>query len=217
MNRLEIRKNKLMNSGKTEPRDRLVRAARHLLSTEGREGASSRAICALAEVGAPTIYHYFGDLDGLHRAAIDETYEQVAEAYLTGSRELGAREGLKNGWGAFNHFAYQEPLMCRLVIQHILAGEPPAKVAETLAAVEEDLTKLYDTGYLSCPAPEAVRLLWTGTLGTVCFIASESASNPAATPVAQERMVNLVLANLFRDPTPQRDGNSKPLPAQPAT
>lgn len=207
MNQLEIKKNKLIGDEKNEPKDRLVRAARHLLSTEGREGASSRAICGLAEVGAPTIYHYFGDLDGLHRAAIDETYEQVAEAYLVGSRELGAMEGLRNGWGAFNHFAYKEPLMCRLVIQHILAGEPPVTVAETLAAVEEDLTKLYDTGHLSCPAHEAVQLLWIGTLGTVCFIASESAYNSEATPDAQEKMIDLVLANLFHESAPVADSS----------
>lgn len=207
MNRLDKKNNIYLDGERAEPKERLVRAARHLLSNEGREGASSRAICALADVGAPTIYHYFGDLDGLHRAAIDETYEQVAEAYLMGSRKLGALEGLRSGWGAFNHFAYKEPLMCRLVIQHILAGEPPAKVSETLTAVEEDLSKLYDAGNISCPAHEAVQLLWIGTLGTVCFIASESAYNPEAIPEAQRRMIDLVLANLFRESVPVADSS----------
>ncbi|WP_193072108.1 TetR/AcrR family transcriptional regulator [Pseudomonas sp. FME51] len=185
------------NDGKTEVRQRLVQATRHLLSIEGRDGASSRAICALAGVGAPTIYHYFGDLDGLHRAAIDETYEQVAEAYLQGTRERGPQQGLRNGWGAFNQFARQEPLMCRLVIQHILAGDPPMAVAETLATVEADLSRLYNEGVLSCPAHEAVQLLWIGTLGTACFTASGSNREDQPNPDFQEKMVSLVLDALF--------------------
>lgn len=182
---------------KTEPRQRLIYAARYLLSSEGREGASSRAICALAAVGAPTLYHYFGDLNGLHRAAIDETYEQVAEAYLRGTRERGPQQGLRNGWGAFNQFARQEPLMCRLVIQHILAGEPPATVAETLDTVESDLSRLYNEGALSCPAHEAVQLLWIGTLGTACFTASEQRKDHLPHVDFQEKMVDVVLSALF--------------------
>ena len=176
---------------------RLVEVARHLLSTEGREGASSRAICALAGVGAPTIYHYFGDLTGLHRAAIDETYLQVADAYLRGAKEGGPQQGLRNGWGAFNHFAQQEPLMCRIVIQQILAGEPPATVAETLRTVENDLSRLYEQGILSCPAHEAVQLLWIGTLGTACFTSSEKNEEPERYPALQEKMVDIVLNALF--------------------
>lgn len=176
---------------------RLIKVARHLLSTEGREGANSRAICALAGVKAPTIYHYFGDLTGLHRAAIDETYEQVAEAYLQGTKESGPLQGLRNGWGAFNQFAHQEPLMCRIVIQQILAGEPPATIAQTLQAVEEDLARLYEQGVLTCPAHEAVQLLWIGTLGSACFTSIERNEERKNYPIFQEKMVDLVLGHLF--------------------
>lgn len=180
----------------TQVKKRLLEVARHLLSTTGREGASSRAICAMAGVGAPTIYHYFGDLAGLHRAAIDETYEQVAEAYLQGTKEGGPQQGLRNGWGAFDHFARQEPLMCRIVIQQILAGAPPVSVAETLRTVEKDLSLLYDAGALNYPAHEAVQLLWIGTLGTACFTSSEKADQEDY-PALQKKMVDIVFDALF--------------------
>tara|TARA_R110000796_G_scaffold252001_1_gene384790 strand:- start:37353 stop:37958 length:606 start_codon:yes stop_codon:yes gene_type:complete len=180
-----------------EVKKRLLKVARHLLSTEGRGGASSRAICALAGVRAPTLYHYFGDLKGLHRAAIDQTYEQVALAYLQGAKEGGPRQGLRNGWGAFNYFAHQEPIMCRIVIQQILAGEPPAAVAETLRTVEEDLSQLYGQGCLRCTPHEAVELLWIGTLGTACFTSSEMNEERKKYPALQEKMVDLVLEALF--------------------
>ncbi|MDP4534563.1 TetR/AcrR family transcriptional regulator [Marinobacter salarius] len=184
-------------------RRKLIRVARELLSAGGKEGASSRAICAVAGVGAPTIYHYFGDLVGLHRAAIDETYEQVAEAYLKGAKERGPMQGLRNGWGAFNQFAHQEPHMCRIVIQQILTGNPPASVAETLRIVEEDLSVMYDKGALHFHPHEAVKLLWIGTLGTVCFTATEGSNAENDYPQIQETMTRLVLNALFDAERPQ--------------
>lgn len=184
-------------SNKLEVKKRLLKVARHLLSTAGREAASSRAICALAGVQAPTLYHHFGDLSGLHRAAIDQTYEQVAMAYLEGAKEGGPRQGLRNGWGAFNYFAHQEPIMCRIVIQQVLAGQPPAAVAETLRTVEEDLSHLYDEGSLVCPPHEAVQLLWIGTLGTACFTSSDMNEDRNQYPALQEKMVSLILNALF--------------------
>lgn len=87
--------------------------------------------------------------------------------------------------------------MCRLVIQHILAGEPPATVAETLDTVEADLNRLYKEGILSCPAHEAVQLLWIGTLGTACFTSSEASRDKIDHIAYQEKMVDLVLDALF--------------------
>lgn len=178
----------------------LLKAAMRLLSALGREGATSRAICAEVGVGAPTMYHYYGDLAGLHRAAIDETYLKVAEAYQRGAKEKGPQQGLRNGWGAFNHFAHEEPRMCRIVIQQIMAGQPPALVGSTLRLVENDLAQLYDKGLLNYSPHEAVQLLWMGTLGTACFTATEQQEDGEFYPRLQQSMIDIVLDGLFKKP-----------------
>jgi len=174
----------------------LLKAARRLLSTLGREGATSRAICAEVGVTAPTMYHHFGDLAGLHKAAIDETYLQVAEAYRRGAREKGPLQGLREGWASFNHFAHEEPRMCRIVIQQILAGQPPASIAGTLTTVAEDLASLHADGSLNVSPEVAVQLLWMATLGSVCFTASEG-TDQILYPSLQESMIDMILHALF--------------------
>lgn len=176
----------------------LLKAARRLLSTLGQEGATSRAICAEVGVSAPTMYHHYGDLAGLHRAAIDETYLQVAEAYRRNAKEKGPQQGLRAGWAAFNQFAHEEPRMCRLVIQQILAGKPPSTVAATLSDVTDDLANLHASGSLRVRPYEAVQLLWMATLGSACFTASEG-SDEDLYPSLQQSMIEMVLQSLFRD------------------
>lgn len=181
----------------------LLKAAMRLLSTLGREGATSRAICAEVGVTAPTMYHHYGDLAGLHKAAIDETYLQVAEAYRRGAKEKGPLQGLRNGWAAFNHFAHEEPQMCRIVIQQILAGEPPASIADTLSTVADDLKILYADGTLTVAPQTAVQLLWMGTLGSVCFTASEG-TDQTDYPSLQRSMTEMMLQALFKDAASDR-------------
>lgn len=181
----------------------LLKAAMRLLSTLGREGATSRAICAEVGVSAPTMYHHYGDLAGLHKAAIDETYVRVAEAYRRGAREKGPLQGLRSGWATFNRFAREEPRMCRIVIEQILTGNPPDMVASTLRAVEEDLTVLHDRGLLKASPAAAVQLLWMATLGSVCFTASET-SDKALYPSLQESLIEMILRSLFDEARPDR-------------
>ena len=79
-----------------EVKQELLQAAKTLLSMQGREGATMRAICAEVGVTPPTLYHHFGDLQGLHKAAIDETYLQVAAAYHEGTEEKGPLKGIRH-------------------------------------------------------------------------------------------------------------------------
>lgn len=175
----------------------------HLLSTLGREGATLRAICAEVGVGAPTMYHHYGDLAGLYKAAIDETYLQVAEAYQRGTKKKGPLQGLRAGWATFNHFARKEPRMCRIVIQQILAGEPPSMVASTLNTVAEDLASLHAQGLLNVRPDVAVQLLWMATLGSICFTSAEG-SDKTLYPSLQQTMIELILRSLFKEaPGPQ--------------
>lgn len=172
----------------------------HLLSTLGREGATSRAICAEVGVGAPAIYHHYGDLAGLHKAAIDETFRRVAATYRRSAKAKGPLQGIRDSWTLFMHFAHEEPRMCRVVIQQILAGEPPRAVDGTLRSVARDLANLKVQGRLLYSPDYAAQLLWMAALGALSFTATEQQQDAKTYPVLQESMVELVLNSLFAKP-----------------
>lgn len=175
----------------------LLHAAMALLSENGREGATSRAICAKVGVGAPALYHHFGDLPGLHRAAIDETFRKVASTYRRSAKQKGPLAGIRESWALFMQFAHAEPAMCRVVIQQILSGEPPKAVAGTLRQVADDLANLKDCGSLTCSPEEASELLWMAALGALSYAATDHPAAKASYPAMQDSMVEMVLNALF--------------------
>ncbi|MOA05248.1 Bacterial regulatory protein, tetR family [compost metagenome] len=169
-----------------------------LLSSKGRDGATMRAICAEVGVTPPTLYHHYGDLHGLHKAAIDETYMQVAKAYHGGTEEKGPLKGIRDGWATFLHFAYTEPNMCRIVIQQIMAGEPPSMVSDTLRGLADDLVQFDGKGILRYPPTETAQLLWMGALGALTYAVSREGAATAQDLNLQANMLDIIVTALFK-------------------
>lgn len=171
----------------------LLDVAIRLLSTVGREGATARAICDEARVGAPAMYHHYGDLNGLHQAAVNETFRKVAARYQRSARTKGPLQGIRDAWAVLMNFAHEQPRMCRIVIQKILAGEPPQAVAGTLQNVAKDLAKLEVQGALRCSPEFAAQLLWTGALGAACFTSIERGDDLLKDREIQQAMLDALL------------------------
>ena len=157
-----------------------------------------RAICAQAGVTPPTLYHHYGDLRGLHQAAIDETYLQVVKAYQEGATNQGPLKGIRDGWARFLSFAYAEPNMCRIVIEQIMVGAPPRMVAETLRGVAEDLEQFYSQGLLKYSPYESTQLLWMSALGALTYVVSRQDCDDVSGIVLQRVMLDSTLHALFK-------------------
>lgn len=63
-----------------DTRRRILETALSLFAAEGFDSASTRAIAEQAEVNLPAIQYYFGNKEGLYRAAIAHIGEQAAQA-----------------------------------------------------------------------------------------------------------------------------------------
>lgn len=200
MTTLYSKKNGRSEMSNGDVKRNLLHAARLLLSSEGREGATMRAICGSAGVTPPTLYHYYGDLEGLHKAAIDETYLEVAEAYHGGAEEKGPLKGIRDGWATFLKFAHSEPNMCRIVIQQIMAGSPPSMVSETLQGLAEDLNQFHAQGLLKFCPKDTAQLLWMTALGALTYAVSQGsvALEGSEEPDLQKALLEITLEALFQ-------------------
>jgi AcrR family transcriptional regulator len=80
-------------------RERILCAARRLLAEQGVEGLTMQAVASAAGVGKGTVFHRFGDRDGLTGALIDEYMREFQDDFLRGPPPLGpgatARERLE--------------------------------------------------------------------------------------------------------------------------
>lgn len=79
-----------------DAREEILRVAASLFADEGYEAVTVRKISLASGVGAPTIYHYFGDKENLYRCAVLDEHEQSRNVL---SRALEKVESIEDFYG----------------------------------------------------------------------------------------------------------------------
>jgi AcrR family transcriptional regulator len=130
-----------------DTRQALIDAAAEVIARGGVEAASTREIYARAGVKAPTLYHHFGDKQGLLDAVVTDAFER----YLGAKHALPATgnpaEAVRQGWDLHVSFARDNPALYRLMWPSGQADLPPA-AAESARALEEGFGRLASRGAL---------------------------------------------------------------------
>lgn len=148
------------------PADRIRRCALELLRDGGPAALTTRAVCQCAGVTAPTLYHHYGDKDGLLRA--------VAQAELLAMFARKQRmkstgdplQDLKRGWDDWVEFAIEQPHLVRaLQASGGATTQPLREAAEAIAAGR--LVRLATTVPLVLDPPTAARVLVAGANAVV--------------------------------------------------
>jgi AcrR family transcriptional regulator len=153
-------------------RTRILEAAAGLLAETA--DASTRAVCDAAGVTAPTLYHYFGDKDGLLAAVVDFGWD----AFLQTKRTVAAvvhehiADDVRAGWDNHLQFARENPNFYKLMWS-------PA-IAANSAALREAYQMLYDRlklgaarGQLRMSAETAARTVMAATTGAALSLISQ--------------------------------------------
>jgi AcrR family transcriptional regulator len=155
----------------TGTRERILQAAARLLAESGGAPVSTRAVCAAAGVGAPTLYHHFGDKDGLLDAVVAYAFER----YLAEKRARPASGDpvgdLRLAWEAHVEFGLGEPafyaLMCGAGRR---AGAAQDEAHRILLGMTEEVAR---AGRLRVPVTTAAGMIQAACMGvTLALIAS---------------------------------------------
>src|SRR5688572_18084668 len=85
-------------------RDAILAAAERILSRGGEGALSIRELCDRVAVTAPTVYHYFGDKDGLVAAVVDACFAEFDRALAAGPMPSDPVAAL--AWGFERYVAY---------------------------------------------------------------------------------------------------------------
>jgi AcrR family transcriptional regulator len=155
-------------------RSRIIETAAGLLAQSADVDVSTRAVCDAAGVTAPTLYHYFGDKDGLLAAVVDFGWA----AFLDTKRAVAAAvhdhvaDDIRAGWDNHLEFARENPSFYKLMWS-------PA-VAANSGAVREAYQMLYDRlelgagrGQLRVSVEAASRIVLSATTGAALSLISQ--------------------------------------------
>jgi AcrR family transcriptional regulator len=96
-----------------------------LLEREGPDGVTTRAVCDAANVKAPTLYHHFGDKNGLLDALLAKGLNAFPKRKQASPETADALKDLISGWEKF----------------HRVRVGAPATVSTDGAAVRRQLTR----------------------------------------------------------------------------
>jgi AcrR family transcriptional regulator len=127
----------------------ILDATQALLLEVGYDDFSIRRLVERCGYAAPSIYHYFGDKDGLLDALIDERFAKLTAQLKRVPRGVDPVANIRGLALAFVRFGLRNPEHFRLLFAP-RAGDrtPPASGEEIRRLLEATLTELWETGRL---------------------------------------------------------------------
>jgi AcrR family transcriptional regulator len=142
-------------------RETLLAAALKVLEEGGEAQFSTRAICAVAKVTAPTLYHHYGSADGLLSAAMTEAFAQFLRSKQAAIQSDDPETALREGWDDYVRFAATRPRLYAAMIGRVLQGARIPAAEQAFALLIQQLRAVAGEGRLAAPVEAAADLMWS--------------------------------------------------------
>ncbi len=159
-----------MCAARKDMRDEIFEAALALIRERGADAATVRAICDRAGVKPPTIYHYFDDLAGLHRAVTEAVFGESLRRKGAEPRD-DPREEIEAGWDAYVGFAAEEPHLFAVMNRELASAALPANAMASFARLEANFARLGERVPLTHDPQTAAQMTWAAAHGVACLAA----------------------------------------------
>ncbi|ONN64981.1 TetR/AcrR family transcriptional regulator [Herbaspirillum sp. VT-16-41] len=141
-------------------RTALLVGALKVLEEEGEAQFSTRAVCALVGVTAPTLYHHFGSADGLLSAALEEGFAQFLKSKEAASQSSDPVAVLRDGWDDYVRFAAARPRLYAAMLGRVLQGAQIPAAQQAFEILIERISAIKAEGLLALTVDVAADLMW---------------------------------------------------------
>jgi AcrR family transcriptional regulator len=170
-------------------RDRILHAAARLLAESGGAPVSTRAVCAAAGVGAPTLYHHFGDKDGLLDAVVAYGFERYLEEKRAQPSTGDPVEDLRRGWDAHVEFGLARPAFYALMYG---VGRRAAASEEAYKILLFRTEQVARAGRLRVPVKTAAEMVHAASVGVTLQLISGAEQDPDLSPRTRDAILAAV-------------------------
>jgi AcrR family transcriptional regulator len=140
--------------------DTLLAAALKVLEDEGEAQFSTRSVCAIAKVTAPTLYHHYGSADGLLSAALAEAFAQFLESKRAAIQSRDPVMALREGWDDYVRFAAARPRLYAAMMSRVLDGAEIPAATQAFALLIERIAAIAAEDRLAPTVEVAADLIW---------------------------------------------------------
>ncbi|MEZ0075539.1 TetR/AcrR family transcriptional regulator [Planotetraspora sp. GP83] len=155
-------------------RDRLLLAGVQLLEKAGGGDVSTRAVCDLAGVQAPTLYHHFGSKEGLLDAVVSHGFRQFLAARRDqASASADPIEEIRQGWDIHVEFGLQHPASYAHIYGRVERGKRCGVVAEVEAMLLQALAPAARQGRLAVTPADAAAEVLAASSGVILTLITQ--------------------------------------------
>ncbi|MFJ4654349.1 TetR/AcrR family transcriptional regulator [Nocardia sp. NPDC088792] len=186
----------------------MLEAAARLLAESNGAPITTRAICDLAGVQAPTLYHHFGDKQGLLDAVAAYGFERYLKVKRTQVPSADPIDDIRAGWDHHVAFALENPSFYAVMYGQVAPGKRPAAAADAEAMLLSLLTRAAGHGRLAVAPEAAGPLILATNVGVALALIT---TPPGDRDIAiSERAREAILASVVRsDTAPAYNGGTE--------
>jgi AcrR family transcriptional regulator len=170
-----------------DTRATLLAAALKVLEHEGEAQFSTRAVCALAHVTAPTLYHHYGSADGLLSAAMTAAFAQFLASKKAAVQSSDPVTALRAGWDDYVRFAAARPRLYAAMLGRVLQGAQIPAAQQAFTLLIERIAAIGAQGRLDAPVEAAADLMWAAAnAASLLYVTAQLRNTAPPTPAVLE-------------------------------
>ncbi|MCK8486662.1 TetR/AcrR family transcriptional regulator [Paenibacillus sp. MBLB2552] len=179
--------------------DKILAAALKVLEEEGGAQFSTRAVTAIAQVSAPTLYHHFGNADGLLSAAIVEAFKQLFESKITAVESTVPEVALRQGWDDYVRFAAARPRIYAAMMGRLLEGAHIEAADQSYQVLVQNVSRVADEGKLAVSTQAAADLVWaSANTAAWLYVTAQTRKVPPPQPEVVELIRETVMQIILK-------------------
>src|SRR5947208_2530650 len=153
---------------------RILEAASQLLARSADADISTRAVCEAAGVTAPTLYHHFGDKEGLLAAVVDFGWAAFLESKRTTAAVVHEHlaDDIRAGWDNHLEFARENPNFYKLMWSPAVSADSAA-FRGAFQMLSDRLELGASRGQLRVSVETAARMVMSAVTGAALSVISQ--------------------------------------------
>jgi AcrR family transcriptional regulator len=183
-------------------KDTLLGVAYRVLEKEGSSALTTRRVCEEAGVTMPTLYHHFGNRDGL----LSAVHAVALEKFMAKKRALGQTldpvADLRSGCEQVLEFARAHPAVTAAVMARAI--EQPQLLSQAYGLMRARVERCAKDEALRVPADQAAEHVWAVIQGLVLSIIASPGGAPPKRQTTRAALDDLLGALIESAPSARR-------------
>ena len=192
----------------TDTRTRLLEAAADLIAAAPGEDFSLRAVCDAAGVKMPTLYHFFGNKQGLIEAGVERGFDMYLSAKSSTESSGDPIQDLRLGWDAHVAFGLENPGFYTLMYGKVRPGYSPEAQSKPTEILRDLTRRAEQEGRLVVGHEQAAAHVLATNIGVTLRLIIQGTNDPELSAGVREGVLAAITGTGQSEPGGERLGHA---------